>query len=386
MTQSLGFYDPYFYAQEGLIQLEKVLGLAGRVHRGFDKSPQQKGSVINIKTPSVFTATDVNTSTGGTTQDVVSPETTITLNQWKEVKFGLTDKELTFTGEQIISDHIRPAAYALADAIDQSIAGLYIDVPWVKTLTSTVAPADLTTVRQQQFDLAVPLWDEANMHFMLDGKAEMDLLNNAAFSQYQGAGNDGIESMRRGYLGRKYGYELFANQNTPYHTAGGEADVAGVASAAAAGVKILNVTSVTAALPVKKGDTFTIAGHTQHYVLTANALASGGTITGMTFEPGLEVLTAGSEVLTFEVGSAASTKKQCLAFHRDAFALAMAPLSDMGNALGARIGVAQDPITGLTLRSRLFYNGDTSTVKVALDALWGVKTLNRNMAVRARHA
>jgi len=139
MTQSLGFYDPYFYAQEGLIQLEKVLGLAGRVHRGFDKSPQLKGSVINIKTPSVFTATDVNTSTGGTTQDVVSPETTITLNQWKEVKFGLTDKELTFTGEQIISDHIRPAAYALADAIDQSIAGLYIDVPWVKTLTSTVA-------------------------------------------------------------------------------------------------------------------------------------------------------------------------------------------------------------------------------------------------------
>ena len=386
MTQSLGFYDPYFYAQEGLIQLEKVLGLAGRVHRGFDKSPQQKGSVINIKTPSVFTATDVNTSTGGTTQDVVSPETTITLNQWKEVKFGLTDKELTFTGEQIISDHIRPAAYALADAIDQSIAGLYIDVPWVKTLTSTVVPADLTTVRQQQFDLAVPLWDEANMHFMLDGKAEMDLLNNAAFSQYQGAGNDGIESMRRGYLGRKYGYELFANQNTPYHTAGGEADVTGVASAAAAGVKILNVTSVTTAAALKKGDTFTIAGHTQHYVLTANNTASGGTMTGITFEPGLEVLTGGSEVLIFEVGASASTKKQCLAFHRDAFALAMAPLSDMGNALGARIGVAQDPVTGLTLRSRLFYNGDTSTVKVALDALWGVKTLNRNMAVRARHA
>jgi hypothetical protein len=192
--------------------------------------------------------------------------------------------------------------------------------------------------------------------------------------------------MRRGYLGRKYGYELFANQNTPYHTAGGEADVTGVASAAAAGIKILNVTSVTTAAALKKGDTFTIAGHTQHYVLTANNTASGGTMTGITFEPGLEVLTGGSEVLIFEVGGAASTKKQCLAFHRDAFALAMAPLSDMGNALGARIGVAQDPTTGLTLRSRLFYNGDTSTVKVALDALWGVKTLNRNMCVRARHA
>ena len=33
---TLGIYDPLFYAQEALIQLEKALGLAGRVHRGYD--------------------------------------------------------------------------------------------------------------------------------------------------------------------------------------------------------------------------------------------------------------------------------------------------------------------------------------------------------------
>jgi hypothetical protein len=386
MANTLGYYDPLFYAQEALIQLEKSLGLAGRVYRAYDKEPNQLGGTIAIKTPSVFEATNVNTSTGGTTQEVNTGSTSMVLSNWKEVKFGLSDKELSFTGEQIISDHIRPAAYALADAIDQSLAGLYLDVPWIKTLTSTVAVTDILAVRQQQFDLAVPLSDEGNMHFMLDGKGEADLLGNSAFAQFQGAGAYGVETQLRGFLGRRYGYEFFANQNTPTHTAGGDADVAGVASAALAGAKTLDVTSVGTTAALKKGDTFTIAGHTQHYVLTANSTASGGTMTGITFEPGLEVATAGSEVLTFEVGSAAATKKHCLAFHRNAFALAMAPLSDMGNMLGAKIATVTDPVSGLSIRSRLFYDGEKSTVKVALDALWGVKTLNRNMAVRARHA
>jgi hypothetical protein len=148
----------------------------------------------------------------------------------------------------------------------------------------------------------------------------------------------------------------------------------------------MDVTSVGSTAPLKKGDTFTIAGHTQHYVLTANSTASGGTMTAIVFEPGLEAATAGSEVVTFEVGTSAATKKQNLAFHRNAFALAMAPLSSMGNMLGAQIATVTDPNTGLSLRSRLFYDAEKSTVKVALDALWGVKTLNRNLALRARHA
>ena len=60
----------------------------------------------------------------------------------------------------------------------------------------------------------------------------------------------------------------------------------------------------------------------------------------------------------------------------------MAPLSDMGGMLGAKIATVQDPITGLTLRSRIFYDGDKSLVKVALDALWGVAVLNPNRCVR----
>ncbi len=139
MGNTLGNYDPLFYAQEALISLNKALGMAGRVHRGYDPNPQQKGSVINITRPSVFEATEVNTTTGGTTQELAPENVSITLDTWKEVKFGLTDKELSFTKEKIITDHITPAAYALADAIDLSLVGLYKKIPWKEAISSTPA-------------------------------------------------------------------------------------------------------------------------------------------------------------------------------------------------------------------------------------------------------
>ena len=54
MSNTLGSYDPLFYAQEGLKALQKALGLAPRVFRGYDKTPQSKGSITSIRVPQVF--------------------------------------------------------------------------------------------------------------------------------------------------------------------------------------------------------------------------------------------------------------------------------------------------------------------------------------------
>jgi len=77
---------------------------------------------------------------------------------------------------------------------------------------------------------------------------------------------------------------------------------------------------------------------------------------------------------------------ESLGFHRNSIALAMAPLTEAGNNLGARISTITDPVTGLALRSRIWYEGDDSTIKVALDVLYGMKVLDRNMGVRLRDA
>ena len=89
MANDLGFYDPMFYANEGLTILTKRLGMANTVFRGYDPTPQQRGSIINIKGPGKFVATQVNPSTGGTTQELDPRQVQIKLDQWWEV-FQLT--------------------------------------------------------------------------------------------------------------------------------------------------------------------------------------------------------------------------------------------------------------------------------------------------------
>jgi hypothetical protein len=375
MPNVLSVYNPIFYAQEALIVLYKALGMAGRVHRGYDKNPQQKGSLISISRPSTFTAQDAPS----TAQDINASEVQISLNYWREVKFKLTDKELTFTTEKIIEDHIRPAAYALADDIDQKLCALYKDVPWYQAATSPGAVADITAMQRIMFNNNVPE-DEGARHLMLSGVLREEYLNLAAFSQHQGSGDVGVAAQMRGSLGVRYGFETFANQNVRTHTTGVSADATGALTADhAAGATTIAFDGVTAAGTFKAGDTFVIAGNTQRYAFTADATADGtGIVTATAITPPLVQAYLENAVITVTLLGGV----QSMAFHRNAFALAMAPLTEIGNQLGARIATVVDPITNLALRSRLFYDGDSSTVFVALDALYGIKTLDPNLACR----
>lgn len=377
MTNAVSVYDPIFYAQEGLIQLEKALGMAGRVHRGHDKAPQQKGATISIRRPGSFTAQDAPS----TAQDIDAGEVQIQLSNWKEVKFALSDKEMSATGEVIIAEHVRPAAVALADAIDQSLCALYADVPSFHDVAATAGVSDIVAVRRQMFDNQVPLRDPAMLHWMTDGDMEADFLGQAAFTQWQGAGAVGTAAQVSGALGQRFGFNFFANQNVRSHTPGTLSSTSPLLQGAhSKGATSVTLDAGTLTGTLVKGDSFVIAGSSQRYAVTADATAAGNAVTvGIT--PALAQGYADNAQVTVSLDEHSAS----LAFHRNAFALAMAPLSEIGNHLGARIATVTDPITGLAMRSRLFYDGNDSKAFVALDALWGVTTLDPNLAVRARN-
>jgi hypothetical protein len=373
MANALGNYDPIFYATEVLIWLKKSLGLAGRVHRGYDKAPQEKGSVISIRRPHVRTASAMPISSG---VDLTPDTVTITLDQWWGDLMGLTDKELAATKDQVIQEHIQPMAYAIADKIDSTLAVLYKDVPWYVVNTSPCAVADITAVQRVMFANQVPE-DEGQRHLMLSGIQREEFLNLAAFAQSSGAGVAGVETQLRGSLGIKYGYETFANQNVQTHTAGVCADVAGaLVGDHAKGVTTLVFDAVTAAGTLVAGDTLVITGNSQRYAVTANATATGGGEITVTITPPLVAAALDNAVVTAVLVSG----EQGLAFHRGAFALAMGVLPD--NIPGTSVFTAVDPVTGLSVRARHFYVGLEAKQYIGVDALWGVKTLNPNLACR----
>ena len=374
-NNTLSVYDPIFYANEALLVLHKALGMAGRVYRGYDKAPQQKGSVIDIRVPSTFTAQDAP----GNAQNIQANVVQVALNNWKEVKFSLTDKELSATQDTIIAEHIGPAAYAVADVIDQALTGLYTDIPTVASWSAPSVVSDITGFRAKQFANMVPMADPTMLHCMVDGQTEADLLGLQAFSQFQGAGNQGVASQMTGYLGQKFGYNFGANQNMKTHVPGALSAVADVTGVNADGVQTIALSANALTGNVAKGDLFSIAGSSTTYVVTQAAVVAGNAVS-VNFYPALTVPTAGGEAVAFTQ----TAKTETLAFHRNAFALAMAPLSEMGDGLGARIATVTDPVTGLSLRSRVFYAGNESAMYVSIDALFGVKTLDPRLAVRVR--
>ncbi len=376
MVNALGNYNETFFAQEALIQLEEVMGLANRVHRDFDSVTRAKGNVIQIRRPSTFTATDAPATATDLTPDSVS----ITLDQWKEVKFLLTDKDLSLSNERIISDHIRPAAVALANQIDQTLAALYIKIPWRSAMTATPVLADLSKIHKIMFDNKVPM-NDGLLNFMIDGATNVAFLDAlAAAGQHAGTQDP---ALRRASLGRLFDFDVWANQNTPTHTGGVAADFTGAideGSDYAAGVTTVHVDQITSGATILEGDTFLITGDTQAYVLTKDGYNETTGDIDIDFDPPLKQAVLNNAVVTFTL--AGTDRTQNMAFHRNAFALAMAPLSTMGGELGAKIATATDPKTSLSLRSRMYYVGNSSEVHIALDVLYGVGVLDVNLAVR----
>lgn len=382
MPNSLGYYNPVFYANEALIQLEKALGMAGRVYRGYEEERRTygRGDTINIPRPGTFTAQNAPSSA----QDITPESIQIQLTNWKEVKFGLTDKELAYTSERIIDEHIRPAAVAIADDIDQALCLLYRDVPWYYTTNASPGSVvtDLTGPHKVMFDNRVPMQDPNMLHFMVDGTMQQNLLSNSAFSQWQGAGTQGVQTQMSGALGQRFGMNFFANQNVKTHTTTPVTLSAGAVNGAfSKGATSINIDATTLTGSLVPGDIIILTGHTQQYAVTTNNTAAGNAMTGVGISPALQADVADNTVISGIV-QAAVDGAQRLSFHRNAFALALAPLPETGQGLGARIATVTDPTTGLSIRSRIFYEGNNSKVFVALDVLYGLRTLDPNLACR----
>jgi len=376
MANTITPYDPYWYAQTALLRLYQKLGLALVVHRGYDKAPTQKGQTIKIRKPGSFAAEAMPIS-GAT--DLEPSEVEITVDQWFGVQFKLSDQELNYTQEQIIAEHIDPAAYAIAAKIDQTLADLAHLIPWFVSVDGGGVD-DFTLTRKVLQERGAPYENRA---CAVSANLEDKYLQLATFHQAN-TGVDAEMAQREGWLGKKFGFDIFYNSSL--YTWTGGALVPGTQLQLNADIAIGDTSVVMkdsgASLTgdVNRGDTFVIAGDDQRYAINADATAASNLIT-VSFEPAAEVAYSASDNVT--IAQEAGGKVLNLGLQRGALALAMAPLSDIGARVGgATMGRAMDPETGLALRSSMWYEGQAADVYVRLDALWGVKVLDHNKAVR----
>lgn len=373
-----GAWNPNFYAMEVLIALEQELGFASRVHRGFDEERRtyNKGELVKIQRPATFTAADAP----ATAVDPEVGEVQISMDHHREVKFKVTDKDLALSSEQLITKHVRPIVYALVADIHASLNALYWSVPWYYDVGGTPAVSDINGPRRILRGNKVPLV-APDMSYQLSPTLEEGFLNLSAFSQQQGAGDRGIATQTTGELGQKYGFTFFPDQGVSSHTKGTASTAAYTLGAALAkGATSMTMVAGSASGTLVKGDTFVIAGSSQRYSVASTITLPGSGNKTVTFAPEAAVSYSNGAAVTFSLDNHEAN----LVFHRNAFALVFAKLPQM-NGLGMIVRSEQDPKTGIAVRSRLYAVPNSSEVHMAVDALWGVGTLDANLACRARN-
>ena len=303
---------------------------------------------------------------------------TITLDRWKEVKFKLTDKELTLDEETIITDHITPAAYAIALEMDQFLASLSNQIPWYYDLAATTEFDDVIKPLQILKDNGMPR-NDPRVYCAASGPLEAGLMK--LFANSQVTGQTSQEVLMQGFLGQRFGVNFFGNSNCNTHTKGtcSTATLA-VNGATAKGATTINLNAATVTGTLVPGDSFVIAGDTQRYAVTNTVTASGNAFTGVQFTPKLNSAATNAAVVTVSLANYTEN----IMYHQNYAALATAPLSEMGNELGAKIASIYDEKNKLAIRSRVYYVGDESAVKIALDVLYGGKILDSNLACLLR--
>ena len=361
----------------GLLALREQAVMPRLVNLDYSNESAQKGDTIDVPIPSSLTVSDtVPSNVLEAPADSAPTKVQISLNNWKKVNFHLTDKQLVDIdkNEHFIPMQMSEAVRALSNQINltvlQEFKGVY---GFVGTAGTTPFASNVTDATNARKVLNQQLCPRDNRRMVLDFDAEANALALAEFQRVNESGDIGVK--REGEIGRKFGFDIFTDDQIVTHTAGGSGTPL-VNGALAVGDTSVAIDGMSGTSGFVVGDVVTFAGHAQTYAITVAPTASSGAQT-VTVSPAIKSIVADNASVTKKASHTVN-----LAFHRDAFALAMRPLTSetAGDAYGNNIVSMTDPVTGLSMRLEVYRQ--YKQVVYELDALWGVKLIRPEYAVR----
>jgi len=361
----------------GLLALREQAVMPRIINMDYSAEAAQKGDTIDVPIPSALSVSDVTPSNVLEAPADSSPsKVQISLNNWRKVNFHLDDKQLV---EIDRNAHFMPmqmseAVRALANDINGTILDKYKGVyGFAGAAGATPFTNDVTAATAARQVLNEQLAPRDNRRMVLDFAAEAKALALADFQRVNEAGDAGVK--REGEIGRKFGFDIFTDDQVRTHTAGGSGTPL-VNGALSAGDTSVAIDGMTGTDGLVVGDVLTFAGHAQTYTVKTAGTTSAGAQT-VTVAPAIKASVADNAAVTVKGDHVVN-----LAFHRDAFALAMRPLAQAtsGDGYGSQIVSMTDPVTGLSMRLEVYRQ--YKQVVYELDALWGVELIRPELATR----
>ena len=353
---------------QGLLALRQRAVMPRLVNRGYESMAAEKGAVVNIPIPSAITARAVTPSnTMNSNVDSAPTTAAVTLDQWYEAPFHLSDKDALET-KGLIPMQASEAIKSIANTIDVNIlskhTGLYSAAGTAGTTPFATNINVAITARTLLNKDACPPDDR---FVVLDPSAEGNALGLSNILQFDQRGDQ--QGIIMGSIGVKLGMAWYMDQNIATYTPGTGWASGFIASTVggAVGDTTLNLINATASGTIKVGDIFTLVADTnsQQYVVTAAATVSATVAVAISFKPALKTTVATGGTLT--VVSVPYVPN--IVAHRDCFVFASRPLAGSNVAAGNIFSSPVDPVSGVALRLELSrqYKQDT----YSYDALWG---------------
>jgi hypothetical protein len=358
-------------AREAAMRLQNNLVLAGLVYTDASADFANRGDTVNIRKPATFTAQNFTSTTSA--QNITESSVPVKLDLIADVTAEITSKQLSLNIEDFGSQVVEGAVQALAQKVDEDIAGLYIDVNGYVGAGGTTPDGldDIAGVKEVCENNKVL---QGNRSLVLNPAAESKFLQLPGIVNAEKSGS--TQALRDASLGRVYGFNTFMDQNIKVHTAGAYGKLTDVKCAGTAGASTVVLTSTAGASTAKleKGDVFTVGAY--QYVVTAQTAAAIAGVVTVSVAPAVKETTTVT-VVSFGCANASGLSAQNLGFHRNAFALVSRPIALPLNGLGSFINY-----NGLTIRTTFGYDMSTKVNTISFDILYGVKTLDTNLAVR----
>lgn len=377
-------------AKEALAVLENILGMAKNVNRDFESEfggnqarGYSPGQTINIKKPPRYTYRAGRVSVPQSTVETTVP---LTLNQGG-TDLGFTNLEATISLQQL-EQKVYAACATVANEIDRQLCQVArqtspnaLGTPGTPPNTQLLALQATTSLSQRLDEEAAPRV-RGSRHLIMAPALNSALVVGMAglFNNQATLGNQYQSGVVVDSLGLTYDID----QNIDTHVNGSQA-VTG--TAVAAGLSGNSITCVALGGNITKGTKISFPGvfavNPQSRVSTgvlAQFVVTADLLTGATALPIYPAITPTGAFQTtsgpttaanFTIfGTASGSYSASVAFHRDAFTLAMVPMPAPMAAGG--VDVSQMSNNGLSVKVTKYYDPINDYNGMRLDVLFGI--------------
>lgn len=328
----------------------------------------------------------------GVSGDTTEPYGTLTVNKNKIAVLTFTTEDMAMKLVDFSNKYLKPAAAALAQAIDADGADLYKEVyNAVGTAGATPSTlASLLAIGQRLNEVPAPI---SGRNLVINPAAEAALTGG-----FEGVFNEKVTNgvIIDGVLGNKGGFNIYMDQNIKNHVAGTPGGTPVVAGAAQTGssINLSGLTNTTG--DYHAGDIITFEGcnsvnlmskqdngYLQQFTVTALATASGtGTVT-VVVSPSISTSGAYQNVTASPTDGGAVTlvasHKANLAFCPNAIALVTAQLAIPDGAAWATRG---NSIDGISVRIVKDFDINTGIEKTRAEVFYGWSVMRPDWCCR----